>query len=246
MPFRHRHGGSPPRGRSSLCRHAWLAAPAAALAGCDRTPLSALNPASEQAGHIADIWQAMAWGSLSVLLMMLALVFLAIRARSSGRPGRRPLWLLLGGGVLFPLSVMAALLAYAYLAAPAQGEPAYRVQVTGHRWWWEVRYPDAPGAARYSANVLHVPRGVPVLIELSASDVIHGFWVPRLGGKMDAVPGRLNKLVYTAEEAGVYQGQCAEYCGIGHAAMPFQVVAHNEAELSRVLDSLPTHSQGSP
>jgi len=167
------------------------------LAGCDRTPLSALNPASEQADHIADVWQAMAWGSLSVLLMMLALVFLAIRARSSGRPGRRPLWLLLGGGILFPLSVMAALLAYAYLAAPAQGAPAYRVQVTGHRWWWEVRYPQASGAARYSINVLHVPQGVPVSIELTASDVIHSFWVPRLGGKMDAIPGRINTLVYT-------------------------------------------------
>lgn len=188
----------------------------------------------------------MAWGGLSVLLMMLALVFLAIRARSSGRPGRRPLWLLLGGGVLFPLSVMAALLAYAYLAAPAQGQPQYHVRVTGHRWWWEVSYPDAPGAARYSVNVLHMPSGVPVAIELRAADVIHSFWVPRLGGKMDAVPGRVNRLVYTAGEPGVYQGQCAEYCGVGHAAMPFRVVAHEKAELDDVLGSLPTRPQEAP
>ncbi|NYT70656.1 cytochrome c oxidase subunit II [Pusillimonas noertemannii] len=233
------------RGHSTL-RRCWLAATAAMLAGCDRTPLSALNPASEQADHIADVWQAMAWGSLSVLLMMLALVFLAIRARSSGRPGRRPLWLLLGGGILFPLSVMAALLAYAYLAAPAQGAPAYRVQVTGHRWWWEVRYPQASGAARYSINVLHVPLGVPVSIELTASDVIHSFWVPRLGGKMDAIPGRINTLVYTPGEAGVFRGQCAEYCGTGHAAMPFQVVVHDKDDLSGVLASLPTRRPVSP
>lgn len=224
-----------------------FAALAALLAGCERTPLSALNPASAQADHIANVWQVMAWGSLSVFLMMLALVFFAIRARSESRPGRRPIWLLLGGGVLFPLSVMSALLAYAYLAAPGQGDAQYRVQVTAHQWRWEVRYPDAPEAARYSVNVLHVPKGVPVSIELSASDVIHGFWVPRLGGKMDAIPGRVNRIVYTADEAGVYHGQCAEYCGIGHAAMHFVVVAHEEAELARVLAALPTtHSQGAP
>ncbi|WP_397473365.1 cytochrome c oxidase subunit II [Pusillimonas sp.] len=220
--------------------------PAAFLAGCDSAPLSTLDPASAQAQHIANIWYVMAWGSLSVLLMMLALVFFALRARSESRPGRRPLWLLLGGGVLFPLSVMSALLAYAYLAMPGQGETQYRVQVTASQWQWEVSYPDAPGGARYSVNVLHVPAGAPVSIELTASDVIHGFWVPRLGGKMDAIPGRTNRVVYTAGQAGVYHGQCAEYCGIGHAAMHFQVVAHEEARLAQVLASLPLHRQGAP
>lgn len=205
-----------------------------------------MNPASAQADHIANVWQVMAWGSLSILLMMMALVLFAVRAHAGGRPRRQSLWLLLGGGVLFPLSVMAALLAYAYMAAPSQGEAMYRVQVTAHQWWWEVRYPDAPGALRHSVNVLHIPTGVPVLIELDASDVIHSFWVPRLGGKMDAIPGRRNRLVYTADQAGTYHGQCAEYCGPGHASMGFQVIAYDETELAKVLASLPTSSQGAP
>src|SRR5690606_17946586 len=83
-------------------------------------PLSTLDPASAQAEHVANVWWIMAWGSLSVLLMMLALVFFAVRARSAGRPGKRSFWLLLGGGILFPLSVMSALLAYAYLAQPGR------------------------------------------------------------------------------------------------------------------------------
>src|SRR5690606_30259590 len=125
-------------------------------------------------------------------------------------------------------------------------EAEYRVQVTARQWRWEVRYPDAPGGERHSVNVLHVPASTPVAIELTASDVIHGFWAPKLGGKMDAIPGRTNRLVYTADQPGVYHGQCAEYCGIGHAAMHFVVVAHDEAELARVLESLPTRRQGEP
>lgn len=216
------------------------------LAGCEGRPLSTLDPASTEAQHVANIWQVMAWGSLSVLLMMLALVFLALRARSESRPGPRPLWLLLGGGVLFPLSVMSALLAYAYLSAPQQPDAGYRVQVMAHQWRWEVRYPDAPDGPRYSVNVLHVPAGVPVAIELTASDVIHSFWVPRLGGKMDAIPGRTNRVVYTANETGVYQGQCAEYCGIGHAAMKFQLMAHKPDDIDDVLAALPALRQGTP
>lgn len=223
-----------------------LVVPALFLAGCDGAPLSALNPASTQAQHIANVWYVMAWGSLSILLMMLALVFFALRARSESEPGRRPLWLLLGGGVLFPLSVMSALLAYAYLGAPDQPEADYHVHITAHQWQWEVSYPDAPDGPRYSMNVLHIPAGVPVSIELTASDVIHSFWAPRLGGKMDAIPGRTNRVVYTADEAGVYYGQCAEYCGIGHAAMHFRVVAHEQGELEAVLAALPTHQQGKP
>lgn len=188
----------------------------------------------------------MAWGSLSILLMMLALVFFAIRARSEGRSERRPFWLLLVGGVLFPLSVMSALLVYAYLGAPDKTQAQYRIEVTARQWRWDVRYPDAPEAPRYSSNVLHVPKGVPVLIELRAADVIHGFWVPRLGGKMDAIPGRVNRIIYTADEAGTYHGQCAEYCGTGHAAMRFVLVAHEEDQLAGVLASLPTESEETP
>ena len=75
-------------------------------------------------------------------------------------------------------------------------------------------------------NVLHVPAGVPVHLRIMASDVIHGFWVPRVSGKLDAVPGRVNRLRLVVDEPGEYAGVCAEFCGLGHAHMPFTLVAH--------------------
>lgn len=226
-------------------RRDWVWLPAAGLpmlAGCGPAPLSVLDPAADQAGHIAFVWQVMAWGSLVILLIMLALVFLAIRAR---RGQRRAGWLLLGGGVVFPVSVLSGLLAYTYLAAPGGATPQYHVQVTARQWYWEVSYPDAAEGS-HSINVIHIPRGVPTQIELRATDVIHSFWVPRLGGKMDVIPGRVNRLVYTAEQAGIYRGQCAEYCGPGHAGMHFELIAHEPDDLEQVLAALPTSQDASP
>ncbi|WP_442594056.1 cytochrome c oxidase subunit II [Parapusillimonas sp. JC17] len=214
-----------------------------ALAGCRDAPLSAIDAASAGARHVADVWYAMAWGSAGILLLMLALTAVAVRRSKDGDAGvsaRRGHWLLIAGGVLFPVSVMAALLVYAYAKAPPKDEAAYHVQVTAHQWWWEVRYPDAPGGVRYSLNELHVPAGVAVGIELRSADVIHGFWVPKLGGKMDAIPGRTNRIVYVAPEPGVYLGTCAEYCGTGHAVMQLRVIAHPPDALEGLLSRLPT------
>lgn len=136
----------------------------------------------------------------------------------------------------------------------AEARQAFHVDVTAHQWWWEVRYPGletvAPmagpaagakesgdaqrddgqegraGAAPRTVNVLHVPAGVPIHLRIMASDVIHGFWVPRVSGKLDAVPGRVNRLRLMVDEPGEYAGVCAEYCGDGHAHMPFTLIAH--------------------
>jgi len=94
--------------------------------------------------------------------------------------------------------------------------------VSGHQWWWEVRY---PAANAITANEIHIPTGKEVLIGIEAADVIHDFWVPRLGRKIDAIPGRRNFIWIRAEESGYYQGACAEYCGAQHAWMRFRVVA---------------------
>lgn len=187
----------------------------------------------------------MAWGSLVIVLFMLALVLVAVRARSGGSPAHAR-WLLLGGGVLFPAGVIAALLVYAHLSGPEVPEPQYHVQVTARQWRWEAAYPDAPDRTKRSTNVIHIPAGIPTLIELRAVDVIHSFWVPRLGGKMDAIPGRVNRLVYTADQPGTYEGQCAEYCGAGHAAMRFQLIAHEPDDLEQVLAALPTDQDQTP
>jgi len=113
-----------------------------------------------------------------------------------------------------------------------EGADVLRIDVTGHQWRWEVSY---PGTGVRLDNELHIPAGQPVHIHLRASDVIHSFWVPRLAGKLDAIPGRTNVLRLEADEPGIYHGQCAEFCGLNHAHMQFTVQAHAPAEFQNWL-----------
>ncbi len=100
------------------------------------------------------------------------------------------------------------------------------MEVIAHKWWWEFRYPVTSSATRFStAYELHVPVGRAVALKLIARDVIHSFWVPSLTRKRDAIPGKDTVLVLRADKAGVYEGQCAEFCGTEHANMRFHVVA---------------------
>ena len=105
-----------------------------------------------------------------------------------------------------------------------------RITVVGERWWWRVFYTDPEGRKIETANELRIPAGRPVALELTTNDVIHSFWVPRLAGKLDMIPGRVNVLTVEAREPGISRGQCAEYCGGAHALMSFYVVAMPEAE----------------
>jgi cytochrome c oxidase subunit II len=108
------------------------------------------------------------------------------------------------------------------------------IRVIGHQWWWEVRYEDPePHKAFTTANEIHIPVGEPVKVKLTSSDVIHSFWVPTLMGKQDLITGRENEIQLTAERAGVYRGQCAEFCGWQHAHMGMLVVAKPKDEYER-------------
>jgi cytochrome c oxidase subunit 2 len=100
------------------------------------------------------------------------------------------------------------------------------IKVTGHQWWWEVEY-DHPTPSRIvkTANEIHIPVGRAVKLELSSQDVIHSFWVPNLHGKRDLIPGHSNDIWIRADHAGVYRGQCAEFCGLQHAHMALLVIA---------------------
>jgi len=104
-------------------------------------------------------------------------------------------------------------------------ENALTVEVIGHRWWWEFRYPELDVV---TANELYAPVDRPIWLELGSADVIHSFWVPELQGKMDAIPARTNYWRFTADEEGTYLGQCAEYCGNQHANMLIRVVVVDE------------------
>jgi cytochrome c oxidase subunit 2 len=114
------------------------------------------------------------------------------------------------------------------------------VKVIGFQWNWQFEYPQYVddqgrpltiiGTCPSRCPELHIPVGREVAITLESADVIHSFWVPRLAGKLDAVPGRSNRMWLRADEPGVYAGQCAEFCGLGHALMRFTVVAQGEEE----------------
>jgi cytochrome c oxidase subunit II len=112
------------------------------------------------------------------------------------------------------------------------------IQVTGHQWWWEVRYQDqTPSHIFTTANEMHMPVGIPVKVQLQSQDVIHSFWVPSLNGKKDLIPGQPNEIELIASRPGVYRGQCAEFCGIQHAHMSFLVVAEDQASFDRWLEN---------
>jgi cytochrome c oxidase subunit 2 len=131
--------------------------------------------------------------------------------------------LVAGLGVTSAILVAFFFVSVRSMATLAAGTPreGLEIVVTGHDWWWEVRYPN--GAV--TANEIHVPAGERVRLKLLAADVMHSFWVPQLGPKTDLIPGRENAMWLEADEPGRYRGQCAEFCGLQHAHMAVFVVA---------------------
>src|SRR5262245_20510341 len=127
---------------------------------------------------------------------------------------------------------------------PAEGSPALYVTVIGHQWWWEYRYETYNGKRLdfITANELHVPaseEGIdrPVYLTLKSADVCHSFWIPRLAGKTDLIPGRINSMWFQTDRAGLYVGQCAEYCGTQHANMLIRVVVESPSDFERWLEN---------
>lgn len=146
-------------------------------------------------------------------------------------------WIVLGG-IAMPVVVLLTLSGLTVTALHQTDGPepgSYPVEVTGHQYWWEVRYPDARGAPVTTANEIHIPAGQDVRFTLRSVDVIHSLWVPELGGKTDLIPGRTNHLTLKADHPGTFRGQCAEYCGIQHANMAFLVIAEKPADFQRWL-----------
>lgn len=188
---------------------------------------SALHPAGPVADTLLGVTGLLSAGAFVIFTGVMALLWIALRRRPVRANAR--LWLL-GGGLAFPTLVLAALFAYSQWHKPpwrvAPPKDALVVGVTARLWWWELRYRD-PGSGReiVAANEIHIPVGRPVYFGLASADVIHSFWVPALGGKMDMVPGRIQHLQLQAERAGTWRGQCAEFCGEEHARMALHVVA---------------------
>jgi cytochrome c oxidase subunit II len=220
-------------------RFAGIAACALAVGGCDGVQ-SALAPQGPEAARVARLFWGLTIGSAAILIGVVVLG--AIALLGSG-PWRR--WLgderiIVAGGLIFPVVTLTVVLAWGLIAmhagaAPRADDNVVRIGVVGERWWWRVIYRDAEGRRIESANELRIPAGRPIEIELTSADVIHSFWVPRLAGKLDMIPGRRNVLRLMADAPGVARGQCAEYCGGPHALMSFHVVAMAEPDFARWL-----------
>jgi cytochrome c oxidase subunit 2 len=142
------------------------------------------------------------------------------------------------GGIAFPIVVLSVLLLYGLvltrtIIAEPGGTPL-RIHVVGEQFWWRVRYePEGDRGDLATANEIHIPIGRPVRFSLTTADVIHSFWIPNLGGKLDMIPGQVNTFVLQADRPGVYRGQCTEFCGGAHALMAFDVVAHEPAQFEQ-------------
>lgn len=203
------------------------AALALALSGCTG-PQSMLDPAGPAAAAIANTWWLMFAGASAVLMLVMALVGWAMVRTPSAAPMQRPHRFIVIGGLVLPTLALAALLVYGTLAGArvvALGEASDRViEVEARQWQWRFRYlgPDGQVLAT-STDRLALPVGELVEFRITSIDVIHSFWIPRLGGKLDAIPGRVNVPRLRADRLGDMRGQCAEFCGRDHAHMAFPV-----------------------
>ncbi|WP_363346045.1 cytochrome c oxidase subunit II [Methylocystis echinoides] len=144
------------------------------------------------------------------------------------RPSGGLSWITVGVA-LSTLALFASMAWNAYTMAAVNRPPrapALTIEVIGHQWWWQFRYKsDDPAQTFETANEAHIPIGAPVRLEVRTQDVIHSFWIPALGEKIDLIPSQTNVTWFEAEKPGVYRGQCAEYCGQQHAHMAIAVVA---------------------
>lgn len=191
------------------------------------------QPHGPAAGRINELWWVMFWIAVVVCVTVFVLLGLAIWRRRSGGARSAPLSerFVIVAGAIVPATVLVGLLVYSLgtnrvLAAPPADE-ALTIEVIGHQWWWEVRYPES---GVVTANEVVIPVGERVRLELTSDDVIHSFWVPNLNGKMDLIPGQVTELPLEASRPGEFFGYCAEFCGLQHAKMNMVVAALEPAD----------------
>jgi cytochrome c oxidase subunit 2 len=214
-----------------------LAIAALMLGGCNGMQ-SALAPHGDDAARVALLSWILFAGATIILLIVAGSLALAIggprrwRERIGGEGAIRL------GGIAFPVVTLTVLLGYGVWlmreTIAGDSPAALRVEVTGEQWWWRIAYAGANGPFA-EANEIRIPVGREVDFVLRSADVIHSFWVPSLGGKLDMIPGRTNTLRLKADRPGIYRGQCAEYCGGPHALMALEIVALPEAEFAEWL-----------
>lgn len=183
----------------------------------------------------------MFWGAVALFVLVAVLLAVSLM-RPALLAGIRPVHWVIGGGLVLPIPILAVLLVVALVLGEEllpkldSGAPM-RVEVRAAQWRWQFSYPDAAGAP--TTDVLHLPAGEPVDLVVTSQDVIHSFWIPRLGGKIDAIPGHVNVIRLMAGEPGIYHGTCSEYCGRGHDVMQLRAEAHEPDAFAAALGGAP-------
>ena len=219
------------------------------LAACSGTsaqyPQSTLHPKADFSRLIDGVFMTTVWWSLAVFILVEgALLFVILRYR--GRPddaeptqvhGNTTLdiiWTAIPALILAMIAVPSVRAIFATYENPKGGD-ILEVEVVGHQWWWEFRYPQY-GVT--TANELHVPVGRTVSLKMKAYDVLHSFWVPQFAAKRDVFPNRTTNLWFRADSLGYYSGQCAEFCGVQHGRMAFHVAATTPEEFDGYVKGL--------
>jgi cytochrome c oxidase subunit 2 len=216
-----------------LASYAFVAALAMAVVACNEAhPNSTLDPHTDLGREIDFLWnRLLLLGTIVFVLVEVVLIYVVFRYRRKENQGMPPqthgstrleiAWTLIPAVILVFIAVPTVRTIFITQAHAAPG--SLNIEVTGHQWWWEFRYPDY-GVT--TANEIYIPAGRTVNFRLRSADVIHSFWAPELGGKRDVVTNRTNYMWYTPDSSissNVWNGFCAEYCGASHANMRFRV-----------------------
>ena len=222
----------------------WFASVAALLQAPHLAQQSMIDPAGPKARNVYEFWIflfSVAGAVFAVVLV--ALLFALFRRRRTAEPESPRVhrdvtrWVVAAAGVTFGIIIVFLVVDFRLGRATAtpDGAKPLTIQVIGHQWWWEVQYPDSVDVSNWivTANEIHIPVGRPVILRMTSHDVIHSFWVPNLAGKKDLIPGKMTETLIEADSAGIYRGQCAEFCGLEHAKMAMEVVAQSPAEFAR-------------
>jgi cytochrome c oxidase subunit 2 len=226
----------------------------ALLAGCSRLQQqqTMLNPAGPMSQRIETLWWYIFFVSLVIFVLVVAALAGAAARRRTHQlqppdlhpdPAVEQRYL----RIVIALTAVTVILLFSMLGysvvtegrmnSPSSKSPL-SIQVIGHQWWWEVQYPNSDVSQWVvTANEIHVPVGVPVVVETASRDVIHSFWAPNIQGKRDLIPGYSNAFWFEAKQEGTYRGQCAEFCGLQHAHMGFYLIAESPQKFQAWLNA---------